>query len=171
MKKLRILNIGRDDLAAIVQIAQESGLSSWSGNDYMDEISRDDSIMLRLETDTGETIGFLVGRRVISSSAEDEFDAEIYNIAVKRGFRGHGGGTALLQKFLDHARRKAVQNVWLDVRRSNEVAIRFYEKNGFSLYSIRKNFYSHPSEDGMVMRLGLYSARLIARAFPTRNQP
>lgn len=160
MTKFRILNIGRDDIADVVQIAQESGLSSWSENDYLDEISRDDSIMLRLETGTGETIGFLVGRRVISSNTENLFDAEIYNVAVKQGFRGNGGGTALLQKFLDHSRRSSVQNVWLDVRRSNEVAIRFYEKNGFSLYSIRKNFYSRPSEDGMVMRLGLYSARL-----------
>ena len=155
MKKFRMAPIRSDNITDILEIAIECGLSSWSESDYMDEAGRDDSIMLRLETETCETIGFLIGRRVISSTVENRYDAEIYNIGVKESFQKNGCGTMLLAKFLEESRRTSVRDVWLDVRRSNENAIRFYEKNGFKIYTIRKNFYSAPGEDGMVMRLKL----------------
>lgn len=155
MMKYRTLPIRLPDISEIIRIAEECGLSSWSENDYHEEVYRDDSIMLRLETEALETVGFLVGRRVISSNIDNGYDAEIYNIGVKQGFRRNGCGTILLSSFLETCRKCSVRSIWLDARRSNENAIRFYERNGFMIYTFRKNFYSDPPEDGMVMKLGL----------------
>ena len=39
----------------------------------------------------------------------------------------------------------------LEVRSSNEAAIRLYQKNGFVLEGIRKNYYRNPVEDACIM--------------------
>ena len=44
---------------------------------------------------------------------------------------------------------KKVQNLTLEVRKSNEVAISFYKKNGFNEVAVRKNYYK--GEDGILM--------------------
>ena len=46
-----------------------------------------------------------------------------------------------------------IRNVILEVRVSNEAAIRLYESLGFSICGIRKGFYEAPREDGYVMQL------------------
>ena len=42
-------------------------------------------------------------------------------------------------------------HIALEVRESNAPAIAIYEKNGFESVGIRKNFYSDPKENGIVM--------------------
>jgi ribosomal-protein-alanine N-acetyltransferase len=39
----------------------------------------------------------------------------------------------------------------LEVRQSNATAISLYEKHGFINDGIRKNYYSQPTEDGLIM--------------------
>jgi len=41
--------------------------------------------------------------------------------------------------------------VWLEVRRSNESALRLYEREGFELVRVRKGYYP-PREDALIMR-------------------
>ena len=147
--------IGPDDIADIIRIADDCGLSPWSSHDYAEETSRSDSILLKLTTETGETAGFLVGRRVLSASSEKGFDAEIYNIGVKQAFHRRGCGTMLLREFLNRCISQKVHTVWLDVRVSNRSAIAFYKRFGFSEYALRAGFYGDPVEDGMVMSMTL----------------
>jgi ribosomal-protein-alanine N-acetyltransferase len=44
-------------------------------------------------------------------------------------------------------------SIFLEVRESNSAAIALYEKFGFEKLSIRKNFYSFPDENAVVMQL------------------
>lgn len=143
------------DIPDLFSIAEECNLSRWSAQDYSDEAERPDSTMILLKTDFGETAGFLVGRRVISSTTNHEYDAEIYNIGVKKAFQKNGFGTELLRAFLERSRNESVKNIWLDVRISNTSAIRFYKNFGFTEYTRRPGFYSDPTEDGIVMKLSL----------------
>jgi len=46
-------------------------------------------------------------------------------------YHGKGIGTALLKEVKNLAREIYPDYIWLDTHRSNEKAIRFYEKNGF----------------------------------------
>ena len=150
---LRRISLG--DVPDLLRIAEECRLSPWSEDDYIEEAIRTDAAMLCLESEASEIIGFLVGRRVRSTDTAREFDAELYNIGVKTGFRKHGCGGMLLNRFLEICRNDAVHSVWLDVRTSNKNAIKFYRKFGFIEYDLRKGFYNNPAEDGIVMRLSL----------------
>src|SRR5688572_27108622 len=107
------------DVADVIRIAKNCGLSPWSSKDYAVETRRSDSTLLKLTSETGETAGFMVGRRVPSTLTESGFDAEIYNIGVEKRFQRQGCGTLLMREFLDRCVAQKVQAVWLDVRISN----------------------------------------------------
>ena len=144
-----------DDLSDILQIAVDCGLSHWSRKDYLDEAERSDSIMLCAECKDFEVAGFLVSRTVPSSVSDHRLDAELYNIGVWPKLQKSGCGTLLFETFLDKCRAAAVENVWLDVRSSNDNAIEFYKRFGFRQFTLRKGFYGDPPEDGIVMKLSL----------------
>ncbi len=108
---------------------------------------------MRLEDVTGRTIGFLVGRRVMSALSATHFDAEIYNIGIRKSHQRSGCGTILLEEFINRCVSEMVETVWLDVRISNEGAISFYKRFGFSEFTLRTRFYTYPLEDGIVMKL------------------
>jgi [ribosomal protein S18]-alanine N-acetyltransferase len=145
--------IRSEDIGDVIAIAEECGLSPWSLNDYLEESKRNDATLLRLQDKSAATIGFLVGRRVMSASSETHFDAEIYNIGVRLPYQRSGCGTILLEEFLKRCGSEMVETVWLDVRISNRGAVSFYKRFGFKEFTVRKSFYTDPPEDGMVMKL------------------
>jgi [ribosomal protein S18]-alanine N-acetyltransferase len=91
--------------------------------------------------------GFIVGRAVSE-------DWEIENIAVAGAARRRGLGTRLLEEFIDLARGRGAQSVFLEVRESNLAARRLYEKYAFVETGRRKRYYRQPEEDAIVYRLG-----------------
>ena len=145
------------DVSAIKKLEVENNLSFWSEADYVSELERDDSIALVAKT-SGNLSGFIISRLITSQivlsdnfSMVKESEVEIYNLAVKREFRGIGIGKILLKKSLEYYSKDNISNIWLDVRESNLVAQEFYMKQGFEVIYERKNFYRDPVEDGLVM--------------------
>ena len=76
-------------------------------------------------------------------------EGEINNIAVEREFRKKGIASALMQKMLENF--SDVKKYYLEVRKSNENAIKLYKKFGFDFCGERKNFYSNPTENALLM--------------------
>ena len=70
---------------------------------------------------------------------------EIEYIIVDTQYRKRGIGTLLLNEI----EQKGIKNITLEVRESNKAAIEFYKKNGYSIETIRKNYYG--SENGYLM--------------------
>lgn len=139
------------DIATLIGIADRCGLSSWSPRNFVDELSRPDSIMLRLNLSGIGIVGFIVGRIVKVGPPEPIIEAEIYNIGVDERFQRRGFGQMLFDAFLERCSDAGVSQIWLEVRVTNKKAIAFYEQNGFVKYSVRKGFYTHPTEDGLTM--------------------
>ena len=71
---------------------------------------------------------------------------EILSIATIKEYRSKG----IAQELLDKIKTK---DIFLEVRESNQVAINFYKKNKFNQISIRKNYYSEPNENAIIMKL------------------
>jgi len=142
----------RRDAASIRNLAVASKIDAWTIGQYGDEVDRDDAIVL-VATESLSMVGFIAGR-VVPSTSEGN-DAEIYNIAVDARSRGKGIGRKLLENAIDHLVSVGCRSVWLEVRESNQKAVQFYENNGFSRITIRRAFYSEPTEDAIVMRLTL----------------
>ena len=76
---------------------------------------------------------------------------EITNVAVDPDFRRQGMGEALMRALADKAAQAGVARISLEVRVSNGAAIGLYRKLGFVDCGVRKNFYSAPREDGVIM--------------------
>lgn len=151
----RISTVNHSHIADLIRIGEESKLSPWSAQSYIEEMRNPDSIMLRLISEENEIIGFVVGRLVPGGDIEVRTDAEIYNIAVTQKHQSQGHGQSLLNAFLEISADRNASFVWLEVRESNEKAISFYRKNGFEPVQSRPNFYQDPREAALLMRLDI----------------
>ncbi|MCA9859187.1 MAG: ribosomal protein S18-alanine N-acetyltransferase [Thermomicrobiales bacterium] len=78
-------------------------------------------------------------------------EAHVTTIGVDNPYRGRGLGEALLLRLIDEAVRRGANVVTLEVRISNEHAIRLYEKYGFSIHGVRPHYYSDNGEDAYLM--------------------
>lgn len=148
----RIRPVDSSHIADLIQIADETNLSHWSAQSYLDEMKNPDAIMFRLVTDDNLTIGFVVGRIVFGGILEQQLEGEMYNIAIRQSEQGRGLGQLLFDAFKAVCRDKKASGIWLEVRESNRKAISFYEKNGFSRVQTRNNFYDNPREHAILMR-------------------
>lgn len=79
-------------------------------------------------------------------------EAEIASVCVDPAYRRLGGGTKLLQTLLRQARLSGAQNVYLEVRASNQAAQELYRCAGFECIGVRKRYYTNPLEDAVLMR-------------------
>ena len=82
-------------------------------------------------------------------------EAHILSISVRNEMQSKGIGTLLLKSMLDQCKVMNYKKIFLEVRVSNEKAINFYEKFGFSKDAIRNNYYTDNLEDALLMSLSI----------------
>ena len=75
----------------------------------------------------------------------------ISNVAVHPTMRRRGLADRLISELVDRALRRSLAFVTLEVRAGNEPAIALYRKHGFLPVGRRKNYYSLPKEDAILM--------------------
>ena len=90
---------------------------------------------------SGQIIGFVAG--VVSSPGH----ARILMLAVETPYRRQGIGTQLMTSFMRECAMKGMKTVELEVRQSNNDAVRFYQNHGFQLSHTLPRFYTD-GEDG-----------------------
>lgn len=133
------------DITECMEIGRETGLNFWSRDGFETELARPDAIAIAALT--GElVVGFIIGRIIAA-----EHSSEIYNIGVRPSAMRAGIGSKLLHAFEGESRKHNVNNIWLEVRESNEGATAFYRSAGFIEVSVRKGFYENPPEDASLM--------------------
>ena len=93
-------------------------------------------------------VGFIAAR-----SIGDEM--EILNLGVDPGARRQGIGARLVARAMEEGRGAGVRRVYLEVRESNTGARAFYTSLGFEQQGRRKNYYSQPVEDALVLAVDL----------------
>jgi ribosomal-protein-alanine N-acetyltransferase len=85
-------------------------------------------------------------------------ELHINTIAVEPTLRRQGLATALMTWILEEAAREGAVRVYLEVRRSNTPAHALYDRLGFSVAGLRRNYYSSPEEDALVLTRALLKA-------------
>jgi len=101
-----------------------------------------------------ESGGRCVAYAIMSTGAGE---AHVLNICVAEPFRRHGIGSRLLEHLLEFAKGLGVVDVFLEVRPSNNVALRLYQSRGFSQIGVRRGYYQAVGgrEDAVVLRRAL----------------
>lgn len=82
-------------------------------------------------------------------------EGQLNNIAVLPEMRRLHAGRALMEALLAHLEEQNAFEMSLEVRVSNEPAIRLYESLGFETAGIRKEYYEDNGEDALVMKKAL----------------
>lgn len=138
-----------EDAAAAAVLEKECFSMPWSQKIYETTLANKDTLYLLAEEDTpdGKVLVGMCGLQNILG------EADISNVAVKQEFRRQGIAEKLLGRLLEEGRRQGIYAFTLEVRSSNEAAIKLYEKYGFVTEGIRKRFYEKPVEDALIMWL------------------
>ena len=155
------------EIQKILAIQKECALTAWTSNDYQQEILNGSSLLL-VARENKKTVGFLASRflkKELSEGIEKHTaakysEAEILNFGVSQNFRKTGVGSHLIREFMEKAGRLSVETIWLEVRASNFTAINFYSHKGFTETHRRKNYFSAPLEDAIVMKFVVRSERV-----------
>ena len=75
----------------------------------------------------------------------------INNLAVLPDFRHRGVGAELLAFVLNEGARLGALRATLEVRRSNTPALMLYERYGFTVAGIRRDYNTNPQEDALIL--------------------
>ena len=137
IKKLTSDNV--DYIEQIFNLEKEIFKNSAFNRTYLDSLIKADSSFIYTYIIDNKVCGYLM--------VLDSIDVyEILAIATIEEYRNKG----IAQELLDKIKTK---DIFLEVRESNQVAINFYKKNKFNQISIRKNYYSEPNENAIIMKL------------------
>ena len=78
---------------------------------------------------------------------------ELLMIGILPSHRLLGIGAAMMKHLIASCDDHGASKIFLEVRKSNQAAIRLYQKLGFVVNRIRLNYYEDTQEDALEMRL------------------
>ena len=131
-------------LDSVLEIERESNPYPWTARNFSDCIEKGYYSMVLEDNER------LVGFAIMAISSEE---SHLLNIGVNKDFRGSGFGEQILKKIIIAAEVMGSKKIILEVRVSNKIAYRLYEKLGFHEIGERKKYYRLPEgrEDAYVM--------------------
>jgi [ribosomal protein S18]-alanine N-acetyltransferase len=136
-----------EDLDRVLTIESASFPLPWTRNHFLDELKSPHSFPLVAYDETDGVIGYACAVLVVD-------EAELLDVAVDPRFRQRGIGRRLVDEVVRTAREAGAAFVALEVRRSNDSAIRLYRDMGFRETGIRKKYYEN-GEDALLMEYRL----------------
>ena len=137
IRKLAINDV--DYIEQIFNLEKEIFKNSAFNKSYIETLIKGDNSFIYIYLIEDKICGYLI--------VLDSIDVyEILAIATIEEYRNNG----IAQELLDKIKTK---DIFLEVRESNQVAINFYKKNKFKEISVRKNYYSEPNENAIIMKL------------------
>ena len=142
--KVQIREMSSQDIDTVIAIEEDSFSDAWPKTAFLQCLIYNENYILH-STETSEVLGYMIGLGTL-----DEYS--IYNIAIKPDFQRKGFASYLLKSIID-SHDKRYEFYYLEVRKSNEKAKAFYTSFGFEEVYTRKNYYSDPVEDALILRL------------------
>ena len=142
---MNITEMQEKHLPALAELEKQCFHAPWSEKMLREELGG--GIVLVAEQD-GEVQGYVGCQTVLD-------EGYITNVAVSPDFRRRGAARRLIAELIARAKEKVLAFVTLEVRESNAPAIALYTGAGFAPVGKRKNFYSNPTENAVLMTISL----------------
>jgi ribosomal-protein-alanine N-acetyltransferase len=147
MTTIELRRLALTDLRAIEDIERRSYPTPWSRSMFAGELAKPSSICLgafEADGEHGRLCGYLVVSRYVDAW-------HVMNVAVAPEQRGRGIATMLLERLFELTADDPHRGYTLEVRVSNDTAIRLYERLGFEARGIRRGYYTDNREDALIM--------------------
>ena len=132
------------DADKVYQIENDSFFEPWTKKRLIKEFENNSFLKHFVYEKDGEVVGFYI----ISTIADL---VEIFTIAVDKNYREEGIGSKLLSHLINYAESVGATEIWLEASTKNIAAVNLYQKYGFKIQSIRKNYYQKTGEDAYNM--------------------
>ena len=129
--------MSEEDLEAVLHIEKSAYPFPWSRAIFQDCLRVGYCCWVM---EQGEAI---TGYGVMSVAAGE---SHILNLCVQPESQGLGLGAVFLDYLLEIARKHKADTAFLEVRPSNDIARRLYQRAGFDDVGMRRNYY--PAKDG-----------------------
>ena len=139
-----IADVSLEHIAEIDELEKLCFSLPWSRQALISQLPDDMHMFIAAIGDDGQVLGYVGMMYVLD-------EGYISNVAVSPEHRRLGIADALINALIDRANEKDLSFVTLEVRKSNVPAIELYIKNGFSEVGLRKNYYTKPTEDAILM--------------------
>lgn len=133
-----------DDIEEVVEIEKVAFSTPWSKEAFTTEIN-ENHLAYYVVAELDKRVVAYGGIWLILN------EGHITNIAVKEDHKGKGIGNKIVEGLIRYCIEKDIDNMTLEVRKSNLVAISLYEKYGFISYGIRPKYYADDGEDAIIM--------------------
>ncbi len=140
---MKIDRMTENQLEAVAQLEQQCFSHPWSLKSLEEELNNETSLFF-IATEDDTVVGY-IGMSVVVD------EGYIFNVAVDNEYRKQGIGSALVETLVTYAKKNNLCFLTLEVRESNENARSLYEKFGFIKVGERKNYYSAPAENAVLM--------------------
>lgn len=145
MKNKTVIRRARpEDLEQIYRLEQACFPTPWSYEMLYSDICDNEITVYCVIEEQGKLIGY-GGMWIILD------EAHITNVCVLPEKRRQGYATKLMDELAGIASGLGADNMTLEVRVSNEEALKLYEKCGFHIQGVRKKYYSNNGEDAYIM--------------------
>ena len=130
-------------LEGVYIIETECFSHPWSKQSLEEELNNETSLFL-VAKEENEVIGY-IGMSIVID------EGYIFNVAVREKYRNKGVATALINELVTYGKKNNFSFITLEVRESNLPAISLYSKFGFIKAGERKDYYSNPKENAILM--------------------
>jgi ribosomal-protein-alanine N-acetyltransferase len=140
---VRIRRLELQDLGAIEVIERRSYPTPWSRSMFAGELAKPTSICLGA-FDGEELAGYMIISRYVDAW-------HVMNVAVDPAHRRRGIAAMLLDRLFEATDDGTRRGYTLEVRVSNEGAIKLYEDAGFTARGVRRGYYTDNREDALIM--------------------
>jgi ribosomal-protein-alanine N-acetyltransferase len=137
-----------EDLDRLLAIEETSFTAPWSRKMLEAELSGNPFSSLvaarRKDGDREDLVGYICFWVVFE-------ELRLMNLAVDPLARRQGVAKALVRYALSQAREQGAERALLEVRASNDAALRLYAGFGFRQVAVRTGYYTNPCEDAVLM--------------------
>ena len=142
---IEIIPMNASHVAAVADLEKICfGSEAWHEQSVASELENDLSFWL-VAVD-GEAVAGYVGSQTVLG------ETDMMNVAVHPDYRRRRIAEMLILALVEALKERKSHWLMLEVRASNEPAIKLYEKLGFSEVGRRKNYYRNPREDALILR-------------------
>ena len=139
-----IADVSLEHIAEINELEKLCFSLPWSRQALISQLPDDMHMFIAAIGDDGQVLGYVGMMYVLD-------EGYISNVAVSPEHRRLGIADDLINALIEKKKEKDLSFVTLEVRKSNVPAIELYIKNGFSEVGLRKNYYTKPTEDAILM--------------------
>lgn len=141
---LAIVPMEQRHIQRLAVLEKECFSNPWSENALAAELQHAHAVFLVAEVD-GEAAGYVGMHHILDQG-------DICSIAVFPQYRRQGVARQLLLSLFQYGEQQGLRQIMLEVRQSNMGAQALYAGLGFVQAGRRKNFYTEPMEDALLMQ-------------------